>query len=246
MLIKDKTVIVTGSADNIGKAIAFKFAQYGANVVVNARKNVEGGQRVAAQICDAGGKAIFVQADVANPRECARLLNAAQENFGSVDVLINNAGGFEERKFLDSDKEHWLRLFESNLMSAVLCSLEAAKHMKERGGKIINMSSIRGLERGGRPGGIAYSAAKAAIINFTKTLAQELAPDILVNAVAPGFTKTSAFDNVPPEVLQTFLDSTLLKRWLTVDEVADAFFYLATADGITGEVLIIDAGWNAQ
>jgi NAD(P)-dependent dehydrogenase (short-subunit alcohol dehydrogenase family) len=114
------------------------------------------------------------------------------------------------------------------------------------GGRIVNIASIRGLERGGRPGGIAYSAAKAAIISFTKTLAQELAPDILVNAVAPGFTKTTAFDHLPPKIIDQFLDSTLLKRWIMPEEIADAVYYLADSSNITGEILVVDAGWNAK
>ena len=188
-----KTVIVTGSADNIGKAIAKKFAAAGANIVVNARNNVEGGEKVAAELREDGVKSIFVQADVSRPQQAATLIKRAQAEFGTVDVLINNAGSFEERSFATSDREHWMRMFDSNLFSAVNCSLEAAKVMLP-GSTILNMASIRGIDRGGRPGGIAYSAAKAAVINFTKTLAQELAPNINVNAVAPGFTRTTAFD----------------------------------------------------
>ena len=117
--------------------------------------------------------------------------------------------------------------------------------MKEKGsGKIINTASIRGLPEGGRTGIMAYSAAKAALINFTKTLAKELAPTITVNAVAPGFTDSSAFNGVAKETIKGYLDSTLLKRWITPDEIADAFLYLAGADAITGEVLVIDAGWT--
>jgi 3-oxoacyl-[acyl-carrier protein] reductase len=243
--LTSKTVVITGSADNIGKAIARKFAGAGANIVVNARNNVEGGEKVAAELRNQGTKAIFVQADVSRPQQAATLFKKAHAEFGAIDILINNAGSFEERSFIGSDRDHWMRMLDSNLFSAVNCSLEAAKVM-EPGSSIINMASIRGIDRGGRPGGIAYSAAKAAVINFTKTLAQELAPNINVNAVAPGFTKTTAFDGLPEEVLQTFLDTTLLKRWLTVEEVADAFYFLATAPGITGEVLVIDAGWNAQ
>jgi 3-oxoacyl-[acyl-carrier protein] reductase len=244
--LSSKTVIVTGSSDNIGAAIARKFAAAGANVVVNARQNVEGGERIAEEIRKSGKKAIFVQADVSQEQDAVKLFQKAKETFGAIDILINNAGGFEEKRFVDSTKDHWLRMFETNLFSAVNCCLQATSFMRKPGGKILNMASIRGLERGGRPGGIAYSASKAAVINFTKTLAQELAPDISVNAVAPGYTRTTAFDGLPDEVLDSFLGETLLKRWLTVDEVADAFFYLATANGITGEVLVIDAGWNAK
>lgn len=244
--MKGKTVVVTGSSDNIGRAIALQFAALSANLVINARNNVKGGESVAREITERGGKAIFVQADVSTSEGSRAVFAEANRHFGYVDVLINNAGSFQEGKFLETNREHWQNMFETNLFSAVLCSLEAGKLMRDRGGKIINMSSIRGLERGGRPGGIAYSAAKAAVINFTKTLAQELAPYVQVNAVAPGFTKTTAFDRLEQEVIDGFLDTTLLKRWLTPDEVAEAFVFLAKSDGITGEVLVVDAGWNAK
>lgn len=240
-----RTVVVTGSSDNIGRAVALKFAGTGANVVVNARTNVSGGEKVAKEIRESGGKSIFVRADVSQPDEASVLIDKAVAEFGNVDVLVNNAGGFEPSDFLDSTVDHWRRMLDSNLLSAVFASLAFARQAGERGGKIINMTSIRGLDRGGRPGGIAYSSAKAAVASFTRSLAHELAPRIQVNAVAPGFTRTTAFDGVPSPVIDGFLNSTLLKRWLSPDEIADAFLYLAGADGITGEVLVIDAGWYA-
>jgi 3-oxoacyl-[acyl-carrier protein] reductase len=243
--VQGKTVVVTGSADNIGKGIAQRFAEEGANVVVNARSNVAVGESVAKQINDAGGKAIFVQSDASKPQEAQRLIDKAVEKFGGVDILINNAGGYEHAPFVESTLEHWQRMFDSNLYTAVNCCLSVAKIMKP-GSRIVNMASIRGIDRGGCPGGAAYSAAKSAIISFTKTLAQELAPNITVNAVAPGFTQSTAFDGAPQELLDSFIGSTLLKKWLTPRDVADAFFFLANADGITGEVLVIDAGWNAH
>lgn len=245
MNLDSKSVIVTGSSNNIGRAIAIKFARNGANVVVHAKSNVAGGRSVCDEISQLGANAIFVQADLADEQAVRELFERSIERFGKVDVLINNAGRFEEGRFADTTRAHWNRMFEDNFYSAVNCCTEAGRVMND-GGKIINIASIRGLERGGRPGGIAYSAAKAALISFTKTLAQELAPAIHVNAVAPGFTKTSAFDKTPPSRIEAFLETTILKRWLEPEEVADGCFYLATADGITGEVLVIDAGWNAR
>jgi 3-oxoacyl-[acyl-carrier protein] reductase len=106
------------------------------------------------------------------------------------------------------------------------------------------MASIRGLDTTGSTLSMAYSAAKAALINFTKTLAKELAPNILVNAVAPGFTLSSAFDSVSEERKAGFVAGTLLKKWITPEEIADAFLYLACSQSITGEVLVVDAGWT--
>ncbi len=245
MKLDSKVVVITGSANNIGLAIARKFAGEGACIILNARKSTDKGKQAAEQIQALGAKAIFVQADVSDPEHVDRLFNSAVEKFGTVDLLVNNAGAATPMPFSQSTKEHWLQVFNDNLFSTVLCSIAATKIMQnKRSGKIINTASMRGLEHGGRIGIMAYSAAKAAVINFTKTLAKELAPCITVNAVAPGFTQTSAFDQTPEAIKEQYINGSLIKRWLTVEEVADAFIYLATADGITGEVLVIDGGWN--
>lgn len=247
MNFKSKVVLVTGAAANIGKAIALKFAEAGADVVLNTRSNVAGAREVEKSIRAKGAKAGFIQADASDPAQVQVLFEQVVKDFGTIDILINNAGSANEVSFSDSTKEDWMKAFDSNFYSSVLCSIEASKIMQKKGsGRIVNMASIRGLENSGRIGVMPYSAAKAALINFTKTLAKELAPNILVNAVAPGFTLTSAFDDVPEEKRKAFVDGTLIKRWLTPEEVADAFLYLAGADGITGEVLVIDGGWTLK
>lgn len=243
MNLKSKVVVVTGSTRNIGKAIALKFARHGAKVVVNSRSDVQGGRLVTEEIESLGGTSIFIQADVSNPQHVDQLFAKALSSFGTVDVLINNAGGVVPKSFLELTKDDWVEAFNDNVITTALCSVRAAKIMFERGsGTIINTASIRGLPHGGREGAIPYSACKAAVINFTKTLAKALAPKITVNAVAPGYTLTSSYDGVSQEMKDAFIASTLIKRWLSVDEVADAFLYLAQADGITGEVLVIDGG----
>ncbi len=245
MKFKAKVVAITGSAANIGKAIARKFAAEGAKIIVNAKNNIIGGEQVKEEIIASGGEAMFIQADVSEPNQVNSLFAEAIKKFGTVDILINNAGSAVRVPFLESSKDHWLSTFDNNLFSAVLCSIEAAKIMKEKGnGHIINMASIRGLDHGGSTSSMAYSSAKGAVINFTKTLAKDLAPHILVNAVAPGFTKSSAFDNLPEAKLKGFIDHTLLKQWVLPEEIADAFLYLASSQSITGEVLVVDAGWT--
>ena len=113
-------------------------------------------------------------------------------------------------------------------------------------GKILNTASIRGMEYGGREGILAYSAAKAAVINFTKTLAALLGPQIQVNSISPGFVYTPNYERTAPELKQQFIASTLLKKWLDVDDIAQGFEFLAQADGVTGENLVIDAGWSKK
>jgi len=243
--LKGKVALITGSAANIGKAIALKFAAEGAKIIINTKNNVAGGEQVKEEIIASGGEAIFIQADVSDPTQVNNLFAKAVEKFGTIDILINNAGSAIRVPFLESTKEHWSNIFDNNLFSTVLCSIEAVKIMKQNeSGQILNMASIRGIEHSGSTTSMAYSAAKAAIINFTKTLAKELAPHILVNAVAPGFTKSTAFDNLPEAKINAFIDGSLLKKWITPDEIADAFLYLAGSQSITGEVLVVDAGWT--
>ncbi len=247
MKLKGKVAIITGSAANIGKATAVLFASEGAKVVINTKSNVEAGQAVVDEIKKSGGEAIFVQADLAQQSEVDKLFSATLEAFGTVDILVNNAGVANGKAFLETTKEDWVRGFEDNFFDMVLCSQAAAKVMKEKGsGVILNTTSIRGIEHTGREGIMPYSAAKAAAISFTKTLAKELAPDIRVNAVAPGFVITPNYDKTPQEVKDQFIDGTLIKRWIQPQEIAGAFLYLATAEAVTGENLVVDGGFTLK
>lgn len=247
MKLKNKAVLITGSSSGIGEATAYKFAEEGAKVVVNCKSNVEGAKKVVKKIKKRGGDAIYVQADVSKPKDVKRLFKETLKAFGTVDILINNAGSTVGKPFLETDKNHWLEAFDNNFFGTVLCSREAAKIMSKRGsGKILNTSSIRGINHAGREGIMAYSAAKAAVINFTKTLAKELAPKILVNAVAPGFVYTPYYDALSDELKKSFIDATAIKRFITVDEIADAFLYLAIAEAVTGEVLVVDGGFTLK
>jgi 3-oxoacyl-[acyl-carrier protein] reductase len=245
--LSSKIAVITGSAANIGRSIALLFARNGAKVVITSRRNTQGGDKVVEEIAQGGGEAIFVQADLSREKEVTRLFDRTVDHFGGLDILVNNAGSATPMPFLESTKEHWLSSFDDNFFSCVLCSVRAARIMREgQGGKIINTSSIRGISHTGREGIMAYSAAKAAMINFTKTLAKELAPEILVNAVAPGFVLTPNYDDVPQKVKDEFIDGTLINRWISSDEIAEAFLYLAGADGITGEVLVVDGGFTLK
>lgn len=246
MKLKNKVAVITGSANNIGKATALLFAKNGAKVVVTTKSNVSDANSVVDEIKTIGGEAIFVQADLAKPDDVNRLFSSAIDAFGTIDILVNNAGVTVAKPFMETTLSDWQSQYEDNLFSMVLCSQAAGKIMLEKGaGVILNTTSIRGLEHGGRSTAMAYSTAKAAAISFTKNLAKELAPKIRVNAVAPGFTLTPNYDLDSPMV-KSFIDSTLIKRWIQPEEIADAFLYLATAEAITGENLIIDGGYTTQ
>ena len=173
------------------------------------------------------------------------LFREALNTFGTVDVLINNAGQSKATSFFESSKEDWVEAFSNNFFSTVLCSQQAAGIMKQRGsGKIINTASVRGLENTGRQGIMAYSAAKAAVINFTKTLAKELSPGITVNAVAPGFIATAMTEKIPEEAQGKIMARVPIGRMGTDLEVAHAVRFLASDDAayITGHVLNVNGG----
>jgi 3-oxoacyl-[acyl-carrier protein] reductase len=242
--LDNKVAVITGSAANIGKATALLFAQEGAKIVVTTKSNTGGANEVVKTIQAQGGEAIFVKADLAKPDEVKELFAAAVKAYGTIDILVNNAGAVRGGSFLEATLEDWRSQYEDNVFSMMLCSQEAARIMlKNKTGVILNTTSIRGLEHGGRPTAMAYATAKAATISFTKNLAKELAPHIRVNAVAPGFTLTPNYDQDSPMV-KGFIEGTLIKRWIQCEEIAEAFLYLATAQAVTGENLIVDGGYT--
>jgi 3-oxoacyl-[acyl-carrier protein] reductase len=242
--VAGKTVLVTGAGANIGRAIAELFARNGARVAISTRSNIEGGEAAAREITDKGGEARFFSANLTDEAQVDGLFKQIEDSLGRVEILINNAGASLPTPFLDSTVQQWRDVFEINFFTALHCSRRAAPHMLELGrGSIINTVSVRGFDHTGREGIMAYSAAKAALINFTKTLAKELAPRITVNAVAPGFILTSAYDKVPEEVKKSFLESTMIKRWIQPEELAEAYLYLASQTALTGTVLNVDGGF---
>lgn len=246
MSLKDKTVLVTGASSGIGQAVAIRFAEDGANVVVNYRENRKGGEETVQQIKKAGGDALLVQADVSKETEVTRLLNATTKKYGMLDILVNNAGiGTDKVPYMDMDYGDMKEMIDADLTSVLMCSQRAVRIMeKQGGGKILNTSSIRGWEHGGRAP--VYAAAKAAVNSFTRTLAKQVAPTVQVNAVAPGFVKTRSYDGMTKEKLESFLEQTALKRWVTKEEIAEAFVFLANNDAMTGQVLYVDAGFTLK
>src|SRR5829696_1790401 len=190
--LNGKVALVTGASSGIGRATAVAFAGCGAAVAVNFHRNESGAEAARAEIANAGGRAIVIQADVTRPAEVRALVARTSEELGPVDILVNNAGSLVERlKILELTEERWDEVIDLNLKSAFLCSQAVAGSMMERKtGAIINVSSIAG-RNGGALGSIHYSAAKGGLITFTKGLAKELAPfGVRVNAVSPGVVDT--------------------------------------------------------
>ena len=246
MDLNDRVVVITGSSSGIGKTTALRFAKEGAKVVINYNINRRGGEDTLAKIKETGRDALLVQADISDPKDMERLFKTVLEQFGTVDILINNAAiPMDKVPFMESTHSDIFELINTNLIAPMICSQFAIRVMEKQGyGKILNTSSIRGAEHGGRA--IVYAASKAGINSFTKTLAKQVAPKIQVNAVAPGFVKTRSYDKMSKELTDYFIDQTYLKRWVTEDEIADAFIFLAKNDAVTGQVIYVDGGFTLK
>jgi 3-oxoacyl-[acyl-carrier protein] reductase len=243
MKLANKVVIVTGSSSGIGRATAIKFAEAGAYVVINYHVNEKGGHETLEAIKQNTKNCLLVKADVSTQEGVDQLFDATMQKFSAVDILINNAAiPTDKVDFMDANYADFKEMLDADLMSVFMCSQRAVEIMKKQGsGKILNTSSVRGWEFGGRAP--VYAAAKAAVNSFTRTLAKQVAPDIQINAVAPGFVKTRTYDTMPKERLKGFMDQTYLKRWIDVDEIADTFLFLAQNDAITGQVIYVEAGF---
>ncbi len=247
MDLKNKIVVITGSSSGIGKSTALEFAKQGAKIVINYRRNSTEAQKTVEEIKKLGSDAVSVKADVSDPAEVKTLFTVVLKRFGTVDILINNAGLAKAKPFLEITKDDLTNEFSENFFGQVYCSQEAAKiMMKNGGGKILNIASICGMERSGCGDILTYTSAKAAVITFTRTLAKVLAPKITVNAVAPGFTLTRYWNGTSKQEEQQLLDLTLLKKWVKPEEIAKAFLYLASNDSVTGEVLVVDGGYTIK
>jgi len=247
MNICDKVVIVTGASSGIGQSTACAFAKEKAKIVIAFKKNLQGAQKTLKDITEYGGTAIVFQGDLSDENVVNQLFEKTLATFNRVDILINNAGDPGGIGFLDTDKNHWLRVFNNNFFQVVLCSKEAVKIMKKQGsGKIINTSSILGQDYVGREGAIAYSSAKAAVISFTKTLAKQLAPEILVNAVIPGRTLTPYYDQYDEKQKKAFIEANPIKRMIKSEEIADTFVFIAKNDAMTGSTVLVDGGYSLK
>jgi len=242
-----KTAIVTGAGRGgrgIGGAIAVALAQAGADVVITARTNIADAESVADAVNALGRKGYAVTCDVANAESVEEMMRKSQELLGRVDILVNNAGVTKDTLLLRMDEAAWDLVLDTNLKGTFLCTRAAAKIMlKQKSGRIINITSVMGLI--GNPGQANYSASKAGIIGFTRTVARELGSrGITVNAVAPGFIETQMTDGLPESSRDDILKKVPLARLGTPEDVGAAVTFLASdaASYITGQVLTVDGG----
>jgi 3-oxoacyl-[acyl-carrier protein] reductase len=244
--LKGQVALVTGSSRGIGRAIALKFAEHGANVVVNYVEDKQGADETKAAAEAAGVKALLIQGDVSRSEDVERLVGETYNHFRRLDVLVNNAGlaipvPLGDLKSLT--EENWDKTMNVTLKGTFLCCRAAAPLMADQpqGGKIINIASIGGL--GALGSSAAYSAAKAGVISLTRTLAVGLAPRILVNAIAPGAIDTDFFKGRSEEQMQRIRTQNILRRLGRVSEIADmALFLVEHGSFITGQVFVVDGG----
>ena len=242
MDLKDKVAIVTGGAQGIGKEIALTLARAGAKVAI-LDLNQEKLDETLAQI-NAESSGLALKVDVTNLGDVEQNVNKIIDNLGRVDILVNNAGITKDSLFLRLSESDWDKVLAVNLKGAFNCTKAVTRQMvKQRYGKIVNISSVIGLM--GNPGQANYAASKAGLIGLTKSLAKELgARNINVNAVAPGYIKTAMTDALDDKVKDEMFKRIPLSRFGAPQDVAKAVCFLASSDAdyITGQVLVIDGG----
>ncbi|MGC9505204.1 3-oxoacyl-[acyl-carrier-protein] reductase [Baaleninema sp.] len=240
--LKDKVAVVTGGSRGIGKATALALAAEGANVVVNYASSSTAADEVVKTIQEMGGEAVAVQADVSNAEQVDALVKATTEKWGKIDVWVNNAGITRDTLLLRMKPQDWQVVIDLNLTGVFLCTRAVSKLMlKKKTGRIINIASVAGQM--GNPGQANYSAAKAGVIGFTKTVAKELASrGVTVNAVAPGFIETDMTEGLAADEI---LKAIPLGRYGKAEEVAGLIRFLAAdpaAAYITGQTFNVDGG----
>ena len=244
MSLSNRVAIVTGSGRGIGRAIALRLAEIGANVVVNDIGDAEPVEAVVREIKAMGRQALPILADVSSASDVDRLVAAATSAYGRIDILVNNAGIARDQLLLRMTEEDWDRVLAVDLKSVFLCTRAVLRHMvKQRWGRIISIASIVGIV--GNPGQANYASAKAGIIGFTRTIAKEVASrGITVNAIAPGFIDTEMTQRLKEEWKEELKKRIPLGYFGSPRDVAEAVAFLAGEEAgyITGHVLAVDGG----
>jgi len=248
MRLKDKVAIITGAARGIGAAFAIGFGKEGAKVVIG---DIRDGQKIVDTIEKAGGQALYLKTDVTKQDQCNALAQAAVDRFGAIDILINNAGTLVTIKpFMEVTTEEWMQIMETNTLGPFHCTKAVFPYMKEKGGRIINVSSGTVFE--GVPGLPHYLASKGAVMAFTRGMARELGDfNINVNSIAPGFThseggdefdRNKRFPSVPLDEVQ--MPMRCIKRPTYPEDLVGTALYLAGDDSklITGQLILHDGG----
>lgn len=243
-MLKDKVAIVTGGTRGIGRAIALKLADNGANIVINYRNSDKEAEELKAILEEKGVKVLTVKCDISNFEDSKNLMDKCKEVFGKIDILVNNAGITKDTLIMRMKEQDFDNVIDVNLKGTFNCAKHASAIMlKQRFGKIINMTSVVGIA--GNAGQVNYAASKAGVIGLTKSLAKELGSrGITVNAVAPGFINTDMTASLSEKVKEEASKNIPLKRLGDPEDVANLVGFLASdaANYITGQVINVDGG----
>ncbi len=244
MDLAGKVAIVTGGGTGMGKAISTRLAAAGASVVVNYSRSADEASATVSELEAAGGRAVAIQADVADAGQVAELVRQTVDRYGRLDMVVNSAGTTVFVPFADLDgidEATWDRIMAVNVKAPWLVAKAAARALRaDGGGAIVNISSVAGIKPGGSS--LAYSVSKAAMIHLTKGLALALAPDIRVNSIAPGFVNTRWHDNSSPERKRQIAEASPLRSHVSVESIATATLECLRNDNMTGQVIAIDSG----
>lgn len=243
-MLKDKVAVVTGGTRGIGRAIAIKLADEGANIVINYRSSDKEAEELKTVLEEKGVKVLTVKCDISNFEDSKILLDKCKEEFGKIDILVNNAGITKDTLIMRMKEEDFDNVIDVNLKGTFNCAKHASAIMlKQKFGKIINMTSVVGIA--GNAGQVNYAASKAGVIGLTKSLAKELGSrGITVNAVAPGFINTDMTAGLSEKVKEEASKNIPLKKLGNPEDVANLVGFLASdaANYITGQVINVDGG----
>lgn len=241
--LKGRSVLITGAAKRIGRALALAFADAGANVAITFLSSREEAEATLAALKQRTGQFLAVPADVRKPESVHAVMQKIQAEFGGLDVLVNNAAVYETADFETITLEQWDRMFETNTRGPFLTTQTAIPFLRARRGRVINIGSLGGL----RPWGTHahYCASKASLVMLTQAMAKALAPEIAVNCVAPGMIVTG--ESGPDAFAEKIAAKTPMRRAGTTDDVAEAVLFLATATHfITGQTVAVDGGLGLE
>lgn len=244
MNISGKKVIITGGSRGIGKEIALTLAKHGADIIINYSNSPKKALEVVDMIKELGANAYAIKADISKMDEASNLIKEAYDKFGNIDVLVNNAGITKDNLLMRMTEEEWDDVMAVNLKGTFNVTKSIIrKMMKQKSGSIINISSVVGIT--GNPGQCNYSASKAGIIGFTKSLAKEIGKkNIRVNAIAPGFIQTEMTDQLNEDLKKSYLNNIALNKFGNATDVANAVLFLSSdlSEYITGQTLVVDGG----